>query len=220
MTTELGIQREPIQGRSRASLNRMLNAAEKLLSEAGSDEFTLADVSKVGKVSIGSIYNRFGSKDELLYAVHAKVLAKIDKDMNAALAEASESATDLYSHVALLIEAMSEVLRKYASVLRPFMMRSLRDSTIAQAGKTSYEATEKEVVASFEPYRADIAYDDTDKAVTASYRIVYAAIARYLGFGSESLGLGSGGWKTLKADLGVMWAAYLTYHPESPKRPK
>src|SRR5439155_8476116 len=61
--------REPLQGRSRASFERMLEAAEKLLVERGSDEFTLSDVSKAGKVSIGSIYCRFDSKDDLIRAV-------------------------------------------------------------------------------------------------------------------------------------------------------
>lgn len=189
----------------------MLTAAEKLLGESGSDDFTLADVSEAGKVSIGSIYNRFDSKDELLYAVHARVLAKVDDDMNAALEKAIAKATDLNSHVNGVIYSVSEVLRKYASILRPFMMRSLRDSRIAEAGKQGYEATEQKVLDSFAPYLKEIRHSNTDKAIISSYRIVYAAVARYLGFGSESMGLGSGGWKTLKDDLAVMWTAYLTY---------
>lgn len=210
---EFNLQREPIQGRSRASLARMLNAAEKLLAETGSTDFTLADVSKVGKVSIGSIYNRFSSKDELLHAVHAQVLAKVDKDMNTAIAKASSQATDLQSHVQGLINAVSEVLRRYSAILRPFMMRSMRDTVIAAAGKAGYEVTEQQILKSFAPYLNKIKHPSSDKAIVSSYRIIYAAIARYLGFGSESMGLGSGGWKTLKEDLAVMWAAYLTYRP-------
>ena len=43
--------REPRQGRSRASFERMLAAAEKLMAERGSDEFTLNEVAKTGNLA-------------------------------------------------------------------------------------------------------------------------------------------------------------------------
>lgn len=58
----------PQQGRSRASYERMLAAAEKLMVKRGNDDFTLTEVAKAGKVSIGSIYLRFDSKDDLIRA--------------------------------------------------------------------------------------------------------------------------------------------------------
>ena len=40
-----GPSRVPLQGRSRASFERMLSAAAKLLIERGSDDFTIADIA-------------------------------------------------------------------------------------------------------------------------------------------------------------------------------
>lgn len=62
--TILAKARAPQQGRSKASFERMLATAEELMTQRGSDEFTLNEVAKHGKVSIGSIYCRFDSKDD------------------------------------------------------------------------------------------------------------------------------------------------------------
>ena len=58
--------REPKQSRSKASLERLLKSAAELLTEKGYAEFTLQEVSARAQVSIGSIYNRFKSKDDLI----------------------------------------------------------------------------------------------------------------------------------------------------------
>src|SRR4051812_29557160 len=69
--------REPKQERSRASFERAVDAAVALLVERRSDAFTLAEVAARGGVSIGSIYGRVDSKDDLLRAAHAREMARI-----------------------------------------------------------------------------------------------------------------------------------------------
>jgi AcrR family transcriptional regulator len=98
-TMASGATRAPQQKRSRASYERMLNAAEKLLISRGSDDFTLTDVSKAGKVSIGSIYCRFDSKDELIHTVHNQVMDR------------------LLAEEALLIEAIRNNARNLATLI-------------------------------------------------------------------------------------------------------
>ena len=74
------MSRRPQQGRSKASLERMLFAARELMLERQSEEFTLQDVSARGNVSIGSIYLRFESKDNLVRAVIFNALEEIAAD--------------------------------------------------------------------------------------------------------------------------------------------
>ena len=52
------LAREPKQDRSRASFERVLDAATTLLAEKGYSEFMLQELSNRSKVSIGSIYGR------------------------------------------------------------------------------------------------------------------------------------------------------------------
>jgi len=62
--TKVALAREPKQDRSRASFERVLDAATALLAERGYSEFTLQELSRRSKVSIGSIYCRVSGKDD------------------------------------------------------------------------------------------------------------------------------------------------------------
>jgi AcrR family transcriptional regulator len=69
--------REPKQERSRQSFDKALDAAVALMVERGSDAFTLAEVAKRAGVSIGSIYGRVDSRDDLLRTAHAREMERI-----------------------------------------------------------------------------------------------------------------------------------------------
>lgn len=201
--------REPQQGRSRASHERMLAAAEKLLRERGSDDFALTEVSKVGKVSIGSIYNRFDSKDDLVRAVQARVLAAVDEGQRAAIDVAESESSNLRQLAMRLVDGIAEVLRANADLMRPIMLRATADPIVSSAGKRSYMEVEALVCAALLAHRSEIARPDPERAVASAYRIVYAAIARHLGFGAAS-DLGEEyDWQMLKEDLGLMCATFL-----------
>ena len=212
MTIEIDVARptrEPLQGRSRASFERMLVAAEKLLVERGNDEFTLTDVSRKGKVSIGSIYCRFDSKDALIHAVQTRCLARADAEMASVIAHASGEARDLDALVCGLVGGIADALRAHAGVLRPFMLRSTTDPVIASRGKHSYGITEQLFQNAVLARRPLIAHPDPERAVLSCFRIIYAALARYLGFGSPTTAALEADWEQLKEDLSAMCSAFL-----------
>src|SRR4051795_9056226 len=76
--------RPPLQNRSRASLERVLDAGQKLLEEQGWEGFTVQEVSRRAKVSIGSIYARAPSKEALILAIYDRAVDHIAEE-NAAL---------------------------------------------------------------------------------------------------------------------------------------
>ncbi|MFD2781348.1 TetR/AcrR family transcriptional regulator [Novosphingobium pokkalii] len=201
--------REPRQERSKASHERMLVAAEEILATGDLDALTLAAVSRRGKVSIGSIYCRFDGKDALLHAVQLRVLDRVDARMLAQIAIAREEARSLGAIVPSLVELMAETLRAYSAWLRPLMQRATFDPVVARTGKASYAATAAAVRAALLVHRAEIRQPDPARAVDSAYRILYAAIARYLGFGSATEAAWEGDWLVLKQDLSRMIAAFL-----------
>ncbi|HEX8446919.1 MAG TPA: helix-turn-helix domain-containing protein [Sphingomonas sp.] len=201
--------REPQQGRSRASYERLIAAAEKLLRERGSNEFTLQEVSKVGKVSIGSIYNRFDSKDDLVRAVQSRVLIAVDREQREVVEAAEARAGHLHELVPMLIDGIAEALRRHADLMRPMMLQAVSDPVVSEAGKRSYEQVEAMVCAALLTYRSEIRRADPDRAVHAAYRIAYAALARDLGFGAAPGYHVAGEWQALKETLGDMVSAYL-----------
>src|SRR3954452_2265543 len=78
--------RPPLQNRSRKSLERVLDAGQKLLEEDGWEGFTVQEVSRRAKVSIGSIYARAPSKEALIYAIYDRAMERIAEENAAALA--------------------------------------------------------------------------------------------------------------------------------------
>src|SRR3954451_17242527 len=59
----------PQQKRSQASVERVFAATRALLEEKGFDGVTVQEVSTRAEVSVGAIYGRFQSKENLLRAV-------------------------------------------------------------------------------------------------------------------------------------------------------
>jgi AcrR family transcriptional regulator len=205
--------RAPVQGRSKASYERMLAAAEALMVSRGSDEFTLLEVSREGKVSIGSIYNRFESKDALLHAVQYRVLERVEASMARRINAARAEADNLTGLIIRLVVAEAETLSEFAEQMRPMMLRANTDPLVAATGKQSYAANARAVKDALLVYRDDIRQPDPERAIDSAFRIMYAAIARYLGFGSSATAAREGDWTILTQDLARMIAAFLTSAP-------
>jgi AcrR family transcriptional regulator len=71
--------RQPKQDRSRTSLRRLLETAESMLASDGYAQFTLQALSKRAKVSIGSIYNLFESKQALVRDLQVRFLERVER---------------------------------------------------------------------------------------------------------------------------------------------
>jgi AcrR family transcriptional regulator len=206
--------REPQQGRSRASFERMLSAAAALLRERGSDDFTLLDVSKKGKVSIGSIYHRFDSKDELIQAVHRRFIEQMIERQGVLIGKAVRQGDRLETLMHALIEEIAELLRQEGAMLRPLMRRASADPVVGAAGRLGYIDMHDRLTAAIMAFRSEIRHPDPDRAVASVIRIMYAAIARFLGFGATETPLDPGNWADLKEDLSDMCTAFLLHAPK------
>ncbi|MGC6330748.1 TetR/AcrR family transcriptional regulator [Rhizorhabdus sp. FW153] len=201
--------RAPVQGRSRESYGRMMVAAEQLLGSRGNGDFTLAEVSRAGRVSIGSIYNRFENKEALLHAVQLRILERVNREMSERLAGQFGRNDGLDQLVARLVEVIAETLRAHAGPMAALMRIATDDPQVSVTGKRFYSETVRTYSCVLLSHREDIARIDPERAVDSSFRILYAAIARYLGFGSATNAAWEGDWTILKDDLAAMIAAFL-----------
>lgn len=201
--------REPQQGRSRASYERMLAAAEKLMVKRGNDDFTLTEVGKAGKVSIGSIYLRFDSKDDLIRAVHARVLVRIGDDQDAMMADLAASTHTLDDFCDAFVSAYAELLKSYSPVLRPIMFRAIYDASMSAIGRASADKLGNEAHRQMLRFSSEFARSDHQRLVEAAFRMVYCTLARFLGLGSSPEAANQGNWDELKEDLAIMCAAFL-----------
>lgn len=201
--------REPQQGRSRASYERMLSAAEKLMIKKGNDDFTLNEVARVGKVSIGSIYLRFDSKDDLIRVIHSRVLERIATDQAAMLGEVIDGGETLEDFVDLFVDRFAESLRQYSPVLRPMMLRATYDPLLSGVGRDHAIRFGRSVQTQLLTYADQFARVDHQRLVENAFRVIYSTIARFLGLGSSPEAANEGNWEDLKQDLAIMCAAFL-----------
>ncbi len=64
-----GVRREPLQQRSQASLDRLLDVTEELLKERRFESILVADIVRRAKSSVGVFYSRFQDKADVLFAL-------------------------------------------------------------------------------------------------------------------------------------------------------
>lgn len=204
------IGRKPQQGRSKASLERMLGAARTLMIERGSEDFTLVEVSKRGNVSIGSIYLRFESKDSLVRAVLAEGMTRLVEAEDAMLDQLMASSTSLREFVPGYVEAYAGVLTEHAALLRLAMLRAEHDAEVAQPGKRAALRAVERATAAMLRFGDEFGSADRETRAASAYYIVFATLARQLSLGSSREAVTDYDWEVLKRELGRMCLAYLT----------
>ena len=206
------VNRKPQQGRSIASLKRMLSAAEKLMVERGSEEFTLQEVSQTGNVSIGSIYLRFDSKDNLVRAVISDHLERLEAEENELLAAVAK-ADKLGKFVANYVDAYAELLKDHAPLLSLTMQRAAVDPLVSMPGKRTALRFAELSTAAMMTYANEMGGSNKRLKANSSYHIIFATLARQLSLGTRGEPVYDYDWLQLKRELGLMCLAYLT-HPD------
>jgi AcrR family transcriptional regulator len=125
----------PQQARSRATLTRLLDAAEKLLDEGGLDAATVPAIAKRAGVSVGVVYRRFPDKDALLRAVFERFFARAREHNLAALQTIGRIQLPLPVLMRKLIHGTIEGQRRFRHILRALthFYRTHRDPTFRDA---------------------------------------------------------------------------------------
>lgn len=201
--------RPPQQERSRASFERVLQAARELLEDEGYPSFTVARVSERAGVSIGSIYARVPSKDALFHAVHARVMEEIGEEYEA-IAEA-EAGSDLPTRelIAETIRLFAQPFHAHRRFLRVVMHRGAVDDHVATFGSEVSSAQADQFRSVVLSRRDEIRHPDPELAADVAYRMVYCTIARRVMYGPTFESQRNVPWDDLVRELGDAAATYL-----------
>ncbi|SLK01986.1 transcriptional regulator, TetR family [Novosphingobium mathurense] len=186
----------------------MLAAARALMLERGSEDFTLIDVEKLGKVSIGSIYLRFNSKDNLVRAVITEALAQIQAAEDVLLKQVMAKATSLEEFIPAYTDGFAEILKGNAPILRLSMQRAEDDPVIKESGRAAAQHSITQFTEAITSFSGEIA-GQVDMKVFAAYQIIYAVLARGLNLSPNGGAEQHYQWDMLKRELGKMVLAYL-----------
>lgn len=203
------ISRAPVQGRSKASFERMLAAARSLMIERGSEDFTLQEVGTRGKVSIGSIYLRFESKDNLVRAVLARGLADLAAAEAAMYAQLLAASARLHDFVPRFVETYAEVLRVNAPLVRLAMLRAEHDPMVAVLGRQAGDHALDRAVEALMRFAPEFGGKAPALRARSVFHVIFATLARQLSLGSTAESVTGFDWGELKQELARMALAYL-----------
>jgi AcrR family transcriptional regulator len=201
--------RPPQQERSRASFERVLAAGARLLEERGYEAFTLAEVSRRAKVSIGSIYGRVESKEDLVREIHARAMTQLAAEHRAAAADRDVASLSTIALIGQAVREFSEPIRKHARLLSVFMHRGAVDDVIAASGSLSSRETGQRFKELILSRRDEIAHPHPELAVDIAFRMAYCTLARQIMYGPTFESDREVDWDQLVDELGVACAAYL-----------
>ena len=126
MTRPRAVPAEPVQARSRKTMNRILAAAESLLAQSSIDRVGVAEITAKAGVAAGSFYTRFKDKDDLL----AHLVQRYVDDMHArstVLEPRLLAESRLEKRLELVIEAITNLFATRRGIVRSVLMKIRHD---------------------------------------------------------------------------------------------
>ncbi len=129
---------------SQESRDEILRAASRLFASRGFHEASMSEVARQARVSKALIFWHFKSKEELFFAVIKRLLEPFSIDF---ASEAQE--LDEREQLKRLIELYVQFVRDYASAVRFFLMRLLREEESEQEKTDSFRSQIRSIYDSY-----------------------------------------------------------------------
>lgn len=131
------VGRTPVQARSRASVEHILDAAAILLAERGAADFTMSDLAERSGVAVGSLYRWFPAQSSVVRALAKRHLVA-GRDAAAAVVASADGPPD---------RRLEQALRSYLSWCGdPLVVETMR-AIRADAGLRALDRADTRIAA-------------------------------------------------------------------------
>jgi AcrR family transcriptional regulator len=201
--------RPPQQARSQETLDRILDAAEALVTEKGFEDATVADVARGAESSVGAFYARFRDKNGLLYALYERYLEQAMATADAALAPARWDGIAIPEILRSVVRFLVEVYRERAGLIRAFVVRNHSDHAFRARQERLSHHVNAGLSRLLVARAAEIAHPDPARAAAFGLTMTVSTIESVVLFGelrSADLTLSD---DELAAELARSFLAYL-----------
>jgi AcrR family transcriptional regulator len=203
------VPQPPRQKRSRESLERAVAAGVEVIVDLGWDGFTVAEVSRRAKVSVGSLYARFGSKEELFLAAQSRAIAVMEQEERAYFDLARWADAGPREVVIGAIDGLVHNFERHGGVLRGLMRRAGRDDEVSHRGSLGASHMARSYCTLILSRREAIRQPDAEIAVDMSYRMVFSALGRRIVYGDTFESQRPVPWDVFVAEQRRACVAYL-----------
>jgi AcrR family transcriptional regulator len=203
---------QPQQARSRATLDRVLAAAEELFAERGEIGFTLPEVARRAQVSVGTLYRRFANREELLMAVFDRVRGDEDEARLSPWQSVDWAAMSIREMTDRLVYDISLMLREREDLMRAIMARRLTvadDDQVFQHGLGDVVSGAARFEQAVRASGREITHPDSAAAIDFAYRLIVSASHRWAAREIEVMAPRPMSWESMLANLSETIARYL-----------
>lgn len=173
--------REPRQGRSKASMIRVLDAYERLLREGAYETITINDIAKKSATGAGSIYARFDGKRSILLAVHARVRDRARRYFRVLFNPAGRADETLHAAMERVTRGMFAWHKRHRNVIKTSLL--LNDADIYRGISTSFQPWNAQLCELLRARGVVLPEAEALVAATAILQITTAALQQWVIFG-------------------------------------
>lgn len=175
------MKNKPQQQRSIDSTERMLDAAERLISEGGLEAMTVDAVVRLAGTSNGSLYARFGDRLGLLAAVQDRFLERLSELRSTQAAALAES-TDLAAALEATVRGFAHVFLANRRAFDAFMLQTLSIPAFRERGSAATREAAADLSMILEAYANEISHDDFVMAADFVFRTLFALVTQLVMF--------------------------------------
>lgn len=168
---------EPQQSRSRASLIRIIDAAVTLFCAKGYGATSIIDISKASNVSVGSIYNRFGDKISILFAVIDSYYRTRTIQYDDIIAKGRSTDTSPAEALRIYLNVMFSGFRQDHALICFVERQRLADRHVAGQAEDLQRHVAEGLASLLEPHAKTLSIGDIKVKSFALHRIVYSTLA-------------------------------------------
>jgi AcrR family transcriptional regulator len=161
------------QARSQETLERILDAAEEVISERGFDNATVSEIVRRGKSSVGAMYARFNDKDSLLACLHERFCDQASATTDAALDALRWEGTTIGEIISNVMPFLVHVYHHKRGLIRAFIVRGSTDHQFAERGSSLSRSISEKLIDLFMARRNEIRHPDPVLAVDFALRMTF-----------------------------------------------
>ena len=205
--------RPPQQARSQQTLDRILDAAEELVSEKGFDDTPVAEIARRAGSSVGAFYSRFPDKDALIGALNERFLVQATATADAALDPARWQRATIEEIAEAVVRFLVAIHREQRGLLRAFAQRMRVDPEFHARRERLSQHIAAGLSALLLAHRAEIRHDDAQRAAGFALTMVFGVLEHTILFGELRSGVLAWTDDDLSTELARAFLAYLTVPP-------
>ncbi len=168
--------RPPQQARTRASLDRLLDAAEVLIGRKGFDAAGIAEMARQARCSVGGFYRRFRDKDGLLYALHERFCAEARATADAALDPERWQGASSAAILEAFTEFLVRVYRERHGVLRAFLQQGSANPRLRRRTELLFDHVSERLHALLRQRRVEVTHPAPQLAAAFGVHVVLGTL--------------------------------------------